>query len=36
MCVYIYMNTKGWLQDGRGIGWGGHFLPYKYIKRSSA
>ena len=22
-------------QDGRGIGWGDHFLPHKFIKRSS-
>ena len=23
-------------QDGRGIGWEGHFLPHRYIKKSSA
>ena len=22
-------------QDGERIGWGGHFLPHKFIKRSS-
>ena len=22
-------------QDGRGIGWGDHFLSYKFIKRTS-
>ena len=22
-----------WSQDGRGIGWGDHFLSYKFIKR---
>ena len=21
-------------KDGRGIGWGDHFLPYKFIKRT--
>ena len=25
-----------WIQDGRGIGWGGHLFPHKYIKRSSS
>ena len=27
------LNVVG-LEDGRGIGWGWHFLPYKFIKRS--
>ena len=28
--------NKNWgrSQDGRGIGWGDHFLPYKFIKRT--
>ena len=25
---------EGWSQDGGGIGWGDHFLPHKFIKRS--
>ena len=29
-------DTKYWgrSQDGRGIGWGDHFLPYKFIERT--
>ena len=27
-------DPGGWSQDGRGIGWGDHFLPHKFIKRS--
>ena len=26
-------GQKGQSQDGRGIGWGDHFLPDKFIKR---
>ena len=32
MCKkYAYQSQS---QDGRGIGWGDHFLPHKFIKRS--
>ena len=32
MCKkYAYQNQS---QDGLGIGWGDHFLPHKFIKRS--
>ena len=44
-CMHIYPHSllkwkirkeKSHQVDVRSIGWGGHFLPYKYIKRSSA
>ena len=25
---------QSWSQDGQGIGWGDHFVPHKFIKRS--
>ena len=28
------VNPRGRSQDGGGIGWGDHFLPHKFIKRS--
>ena len=32
----IYFKKRVWkkVQDGRGIGWGDHFLPYKFIERT--
>jgi len=27
-------RTEGRSQDGGGVGWGEHFLPHKFIKRS--
>ena len=27
--------TQGRSQDGRGIGWGDHFLPYKFVERTT-
>ena len=28
------MHKGGRSQDGGGVGWGEHFLPYKFIKRA--
>ena len=28
------MGIVWWSQDGGGIGWGDHFLPHKFIKRT--
>ena len=33
--LFLKIKVLGqWSQDGRGIGWGDHFLPHKFIKRS--
>ena len=32
--VSIKGLERGQSQDGRGIGWGDHFIPHKFIKRS--
>ena len=29
-----WMDKKAVVEDGGGIGWGDHFLPYKFIKRT--
>ena len=35
-CNFLHKFTPsgGWSQDGGGLGWGDHFLPHKFIKRS--
>ena len=33
-CKIKPVNPRGRSQDGGGIGWGDHFLPHKFIKRS--
>ena len=33
---YVKNKVLGWSQNGGGIRLGDHFLPHKYIKRSSA
>ena len=30
----IQFNLKKNLEDGRGLGWGDHFLPHKFTERT--
>ena len=32
--IELKVNTQGRRQNGRGVGWGEHFLPHKFIKRT--
>jgi len=33
--IQVRLNVlKRIIKDGRGIGWGDHFLPHKFIKRT--